>query len=57
MGDHDGYACELFMGPSLWREQPSPPYAGSKTTFWGFTDLLDSKGSQRGYYNNIHADK
>jgi hypothetical protein len=86
MGDQDGYACELFMGPSLWREQPSPPYAGapipsmcvsvrrsfraigtqksadplwnnSKITYWGVTDLLDGKGSQRGYYNNIHADK
>jgi hypothetical protein len=21
------------------------------------TDLLDSKGSQHGYYNNVHADK
>lgn len=29
----------------------------SKITYWGVTDLLDGKGSQRGYYNNVHADK
>jgi hypothetical protein len=28
----------------------------SKITYWGVTDLLDSKGSQRGYFNNIHPD-
>jgi hypothetical protein len=34
---------------SLWNN--------SKITYWGVTDLLDGKGSQRGYCNNIHADK
>jgi hypothetical protein len=29
---------------------------GSKITYWGVTDLLDGKGSQRGYFNNIHTD-
>jgi hypothetical protein len=28
----------------------------SKITYWGVTDLLDGKGSQRGYFNNIHPD-
>ena len=25
-------------------------------TYWGVTELLNGKGSQRGYYNNVHAD-
>ncbi len=29
----------------------------STITYWGVTDLLDGKGSQHGYYNNVHADK
>src|ERR1700733_11451127 len=28
----------------------------SKITYWGVTDLLDGKGSQRGYFDNIHPD-
>jgi hypothetical protein len=28
----------------------------SKITYWGVTDLLDGKGSQRGYFNNVHPD-
>jgi hypothetical protein len=34
---------------SLWNN--------SKITYWGVTDLLDGKGSQHGFYNNVHADK
>ena len=29
----------------------------SKITYWGVSELLDGKGSQRGYYNNVHPDK
>ena len=25
-------------------------------TYWSVTELLNGKGSQRGYYNNVHAD-
>ena len=28
----------------------------SKITYWGVTDLLDGKGSQHGYFHNIHPD-
>ncbi len=28
----------------------------SNITYWGFTDLLDGKGTQRGYFNNVHPD-
>ena len=33
---------------SLWNN--------SKIAYWGVTDLLDGKGTQHGYFNNIHAD-
>jgi len=26
-------------------------------TYWGVTDVLEGKGTQRGYYNNVHGDK
>ncbi len=28
----------------------------SSITYWGVTDLLDGKGTQRGYFNNVHPD-
>jgi len=33
---------------SLWNN--------SEITYWGITDLLDGKGTQHGYFNNIHPD-
>lgn len=33
---------------SLWNN--------SKIAYWGVTDLLDGKGTQHGYFNNIHPD-
>jgi hypothetical protein len=39
------------------QKSADPLWNNSKITYWGVTDLLDGKGSQRGYYNNIHADK
>jgi len=33
-----------------------PLWNDAKITYWGITDLLDGRGSQTGYYNNIHAD-
>jgi len=33
-------------GDPLWND--------SKITYWGVTDVLDGKGTQRGYYNNVH---
>ncbi len=34
-----------------------PLWNNSKITYWGVTDLLDGKGSQRGYFNNVHPDE
>jgi len=29
----------------------------STITYWGVTDIVDGKGTQSGYYNNVHGDK
>jgi hypothetical protein len=38
------------------QKSSDPLWNDSKITYWGVTDLLDGKGSQRGYFNNIHPD-
>ena len=30
---------------------------GSAVTYWAVTDVQGGKGTQRGYYNNVHEDK
>lgn len=39
------------------QKSPDPLWDNASITYWGVTDLLDGKGSQRGYYNNVHGDK
>ena len=39
------------------QKSADPLWNNSKITYWGVTDLLDGKGSQRGYYNNVHVDR
>src|SRR5262245_32111108 len=34
-----------------------PLWNNANITYWGVTDLLGPKGSQRGYFDNIHTDK
>ena len=38
------------------QKSDDPLWNGSKITYWGVTDLINGKGSQRGYYNNVHPD-
>lgn len=38
------------------QKSADPLWDNAKISYWGVTDLLDGKGSQHGYYNNIHAD-
>ncbi|HKZ77241.1 MAG TPA: hypothetical protein VJ124_02880 [Pyrinomonadaceae bacterium] len=38
------------------QRSPDPLWNNSKIKYWGVTDLLDGKGSQRGYFNNVHPD-
>lgn len=35
---------------------PDPLWNDSKITYWGITDLVDVKGIQNGYFNNVHPD-
>ncbi len=39
------------------QKSADPLWNNASITYWGFTDLLDGKGTQRGYYNNVHTDK
>lgn len=38
------------------QKSDDPLWNNSRITYWGVTDLLNGKGSQRGYFNNIHSD-
>ncbi len=38
------------------QKSADPLWNNSSITYWGVTDLLDGKGSQRGYFNNVHPD-
>lgn len=38
------------------QNSPDPLWNDSKITYWGITDLVDGKGTQNGYFNNIHPD-
>jgi len=38
------------------QSSPDPIWDGSEITYWGITDLLEDKGTQNGYYNNVHQD-
>ena len=38
------------------QKSPDPLWDSASITYWGVTDLLGGKGSQRGYFNNVHAD-
>jgi len=38
------------------QKSADPLWNNASITYWGVTDLLGDKGTQRGYYNNVHAD-
>jgi len=38
------------------QRSPDPLWNNSKITYWGINDLLNSEGSQTGYFNNVHPD-
>jgi hypothetical protein len=49
--------CVSVAEVSGTQKSADPLWNKSKITYWGVTDLLGGKLSQRGYYNSIHADK
>jgi len=36
------------------QKSPDPLWNNGKLTYWGVTEVLDGKGTQRGYYENVH---
>src|SRR6266545_1153863 len=50
--NHDLSIAEI----SGTQKSADPLWNNSKITYWGVTDLLDAKGLQRGYFNNVHTD-
>ena len=38
------------------QNSPDPLWNNSKITYWGIIDVVDGKGTQTGYYNNVHPD-
>ncbi len=38
------------------QKSADPLWNNASITYSGVTDLLDGKGTQHGYYNNVHAD-
>ena len=39
------------------QKSADPLWNNADLTYWGVTDLLDGKGSQRGYFTSVHADE
>ena len=39
------------------QQSADPLWNNSAITYWGVTDIRDGKGTQSGYYNNVHGDK
>jgi hypothetical protein len=38
------------------QNSPDELWNDSRITYWGITDLIDGKGTQNGYFNNVHSD-
>ena len=48
---------ELGIGEVNGTQNSADPlWNDSKISYWGITDLLDGKGTQNGYFNNVHTD-
>jgi hypothetical protein len=39
------------------QESADPLWNKSKVTYWAVTDMQGGKGTQSGYFNNVHGDK
>ena len=38
------------------QQSSDPLWQNANIAYWGFIDVVDGKGTQRGYYNNVHPD-
>lgn len=41
---------------SAMQKSQDPAWNNSTITYWGYTDLLDTQGTQQGYFVTTHAD-
>lgn len=39
------------------QKSSDPLWNNASITYWGVTDVVDGKGTQRGYYNNVHGNR
>jgi hypothetical protein len=56
LADHPNHELSLAEVTGT-QESPDPLWNGSRVTYWAVTDVQDGKGTQTGYYNNVHGDK
>jgi hypothetical protein len=38
------------------QSSPDPLWDNAKISYWAITDLVDGKGTQNGYFNDVHPD-
>ena len=56
LADHPNHELSLVEVNGT-QESPDPLWNHSQVTYWAVTDVQDGKGTQTGYYNNVHGDK
>jgi hypothetical protein len=56
LSDHPNHELSL-VEVSGTQESPDLLWNNSQVTYWAVTDVRDGKGTQTGYYNNVHGDK
>ena len=56
LADHPNHELSLAEASGT-QESPDPLWNNSQVTYWAVTDVQDGKGTQTGYYNNVHGDK
>lgn len=39
------------------QKSSDPLWNNASITYWGVTDVVDGRGTQRGYYNNVHGNR
>lgn len=56
LGDRPNHEMSLAEVAGT-QQSADPMWNNAKITYWGVTDVADGKGTQHGYYFNVHDDK
>lgn len=56
LADHPNHELSLAEVSGI-QESSDPLWNNSTITYWAVSDIRDGKGTQTGYYNNVHGDK